>query len=240
MIVALRRGEVTAASTTLTVHDAVTEWVDAARKGTVRTRGRKPFAEGTIRSVQQNYRLRLADRFGRRRLDRVTLLGLQEWVDELDGDGVHASTIETTVLPLRLAYRRAKGRGEVTVDPTDGLELPQKPVRGTARTPPSAEALHALLAALPDVDRPVWATFMLAGVRRGELLGLRWSDVDLDRGLLHVEQQYALSDVLQGDEGPPAAQGPRRRHARRAVARAPSPHRPPRRPRLRCGRRAAR
>ena len=54
MIVALRRGEVTASSTTLTVHDAVAGWVVAARKGTVRTRGRKPFAEGTIRSVKQN------------------------------------------------------------------------------------------------------------------------------------------------------------------------------------------
>lgn len=194
MLVALRRGEVTAAGTTLTVDEAVKSWVHAAERGTVRTRGRNPFAAGTIRSVEQNYRLRLQGRFGRRRLDRLSLLDLQEWVDELDGDGVHPSTIETSVLPLRLAYRRAKGKGEVMVDPTDGLELPQKPVRGTSRTPPSAEGLLALLEAVPDDDRVVWATFMFAGLRRGELLGLRWSDVDLEGRLLHVEQQYALSD----------------------------------------------
>lgn len=195
MLVAVRRGEVAPASTVaVTVQAAVDDWVDAARRGTVRTRGRKAFAPGTIRSVEQNYRLRVHDPFGQRRLDRVTLLDLQEWVDELDGEGVHPSTIETSVLPLRLAYRRAKSRGEVAVDPTDGLELPQKPVRGSSRRPPAPEDLRALLAAAPAADRAAWTTFMLAGLRRGELLGLRWSDVDLDAGLVHVEQQYAQSD----------------------------------------------
>ena len=86
----------------------------------------------------------------------MTLLALQEWVDELDGDGVHPSTIETSVLPLRLAYRRAKGRGEVMIDPTDGLltELPQKPIRGTSSHPAAAEVVHALLAALRTSTEP--------------------------------------------------------------------------------------
>ena len=196
MLVAIRRGEVAAARSTVTVADAVDAWLDGARKGTVRTRGRKPFAGGTIRSVEQNYRLRVAERFGRRRLDRVSLLELQEWVDELDGDGVHPGTIETTVLPLRMAYRRAKTRGEVTHDPTDGLELPQKPVRGSTRRPPDASLIISVLVGAPTPDRAAWAVFMLAGLRRGELLGLRWSDVDLDASTIHAAQQYAPAEAI--------------------------------------------
>ncbi len=192
----IRRGTIVAATSTAgNVGEAVDEWVVAARAGTVRTRGRKPFANGTIRAVEQSYRLRIAPTFGGRRLDRVTLLDLQEWVDGLDADGVHASTIESSVLPLRMVYRRAKTRGHVAVDPTDGLELPQKPVRGTSRRPPEPKALEALVNAVPAQDRPVWRLTLLAGLRRGELLGLRWADVDLDNGVLHVARQYAPSDA---------------------------------------------
>jgi integrase len=187
MAVAVRRGEVAATTTTLAVGDLVTEWLDAAGKGQARTRGRKPFAAGTIRAVEQNYRLRVADRFVRRRADRLTLIDLQDWVDELDADGMHAGTIETSVLPLRMAYRRAKTKGIVAVDPTDGLELPQKPVKGASRRPPAAEDIRALLAATPAQDRAAWTVLVLTGIRRGELRGLRWSDVDLDAGVIHVE-----------------------------------------------------
>lgn len=39
---------------------------------------------------------------------------------------------------------------------------------------------------------PLYAMFVLViarGLRRGELMGLRWSDVDLDNRVLHVRQQ---------------------------------------------------
>lgn len=192
----IRRGTVAASTGTATsVGEAVTEWLEAARAGTVRTRGRKPFANGTLRAVGQNYRRRVADKLGARRLDRVTLLELQEWVDEMDAEGVHPGTIESSVLPLRMVYRRAKTRGQVAVDPTDGLELPQKPVRGTSRRPPDPKALDNLVTTAPAQDRPAWRLMLLAGLRRGELLGLRWSDVDLDAGVLHVSQQYAPADA---------------------------------------------
>ncbi len=35
---------------------------------------------------------------------------------------------------------------------------------------------------------PVWMVALATGMRRGELLGLRWRDMDLERGLLHVRQ----------------------------------------------------
>lgn len=37
---------------------------------------------------------------------------------------------------------------------------------------------------------------MLAGLRRGELLGLRWSDVDFDASIIHAAQQYAPAEAI--------------------------------------------
>src|SRR4051812_40438651 len=194
---AVRRGELRAV-TAPRLDDAINELLSAMDAGTFRTRGRRPFKPTTRRAAEQTYRLRVANRFGRVRLDRIDHLDLQEFVDELDAAGTNPSTIEGTVLPLRLVFRWARARGVVAVDPTDGLELPEKSSR--QRIPPSPADAARLLAAAPESDRPVWAIAMLAGLRRGEMLALKWSNVDLKSGVLRVERSY---DPTSGTFGRP-------------------------------------
>src|SRR5262249_37067911 len=87
---------------------------------------------------------------------------------------------------------RALKRDVVALDPTDGIEWP-----GTSRTrdrvaSPAESA--ALLAALPDADRALWATAMHAGLRAGELRALRVADVDLDANVIHVRRGWDDSE----------------------------------------------
>ena len=194
---AVRRGELPAI-TAPRLDDAMVELLGAMDAGTFRTRGRRPFKPTTRRAAEQTYRLRVADRFGRSRLDRLDHLELQDVVDELDAAGTNPSTIEGTVLPLRLVFRWARARGLVAVDPTDGLELPEKSSR--QRTPPSPADAARLLTAAPDPDRPIWATAMLAGLRRGELLALDWANFDRAAAVLRVERSY---DPTSGTFGRP-------------------------------------
>jgi integrase len=70
---------------------------------------------------------------------------------------------------------------------------------------PSEAAL--LLAALPEKDRALWATALYAGLRRGELMALRWEDVDLAAGLIRVERSW---DVREGIIEPKSRAGRRR------------------------------
>ncbi len=208
-------------------------WIEGAEAGVIRTRGRRPFKESTIRSVRQHYQRRLERPFGRRRLDEVRLPDLQEFVDSLEMEGLSPSTIEGTILPLRLAYRWARSKGIIAVDPTDGIELPEKP-RGT-RVPPSPADAAALLAAVPDEDRAMWATAMLAGLRRGELLALRWEDVDLDAGILSVSRSFNPDGGIFS--APKSRYGIRKVPIGASLAQPPpsprAPHRPPCRSRLR-------
>jgi site-specific recombinase XerD len=55
---------------------------------------------------------------GHRRLSDITRHDLQDIVDALLADGVNASTIAGTMLPMRAIYRRAVSRGDVTINPT--------------------------------------------------------------------------------------------------------------------------
>jgi integrase len=184
---AVRNGRLRA-TTAPTLDAAIEQWLEGAEAGTIRTRGRRQFKPSTTRAVRQHYGRRLEEPLGRTRLDAITHIDLQELIDRLDTEGLGPSTIEGTVLPLRLVYRWARSRGIVALDPTDGLELPEK-ARGT-RVPPSPADAAALLAAVPDSDRALWGVAMLAGLRRGELFALRWEDVDLEAGTLHVRRSW--------------------------------------------------
>ena len=95
----------------------------------------------------------------------------------LTSEGLSASTVQNTLDPLRVICRRAVRRDVLMLDPTEGLEL-RRPTGRRERIASPDEAT-ALLAALPDEDRALWATALYAGLRRGELRALRWADVDL-------------------------------------------------------------
>ncbi|MDQ4102727.1 MAG: tyrosine-type recombinase/integrase [Actinomycetota bacterium] len=59
--------------------------------------------------------------------------------------------------------------------------------------PPSADEITALLN--ETWQDPAWATFlwltMVSGCRRGEMCALRWTDLDLARGIMTVQRSYA-------------------------------------------------
>jgi integrase len=133
---------------------------------------------------------------GDARLSDVRLIYLQEFVDAMVADGLSASTIDVTLNPLRAIYRRALARGFVAVNPTQGLELPAN--RGRRNRIASPDEAQKLLAALPERDRPIWATALYAGLRRGELMALDWSHIDLASGLIRVARSWDDVEGLIG------------------------------------------
>jgi integrase len=64
-----------------------------------------------------------------------------------------------------------------------------------------------LIGALPERDRALWASALYAGLRRGELQALRWSDVDLAEGVIRVERGW---DERVGPVAPKSRAGRRR------------------------------
>jgi integrase len=127
-------------------------------------------------------------RVGPGRLSDLQRPDLQHFADRLLAKGLSPSAVQTTLLPLRAIFRRAIDRGGVAIDPCAGLRLPA--VRGRRERYASSSEAEALIAAVPERDRATWATAMYAGLRLGELRGLRVRDVDLAAGVIHVERGW--------------------------------------------------
>jgi len=201
---ALRRGGLRA-PTRVTLAEAAEAWLAAAEAGVIRTRSGDPYKPSALRGYEQALRLRVLPELGRLRLSAVTTRAVQDLIDMWVADGLGASTVRNTLLPLRAIYRRAVGRDEVLVNPTRGLALPA--YRGRRERVARPEEATALLAALPTEDRAVWATALYAGLRRGELRALQWGDVDFDHGLIRVERSW---DDKTGPIAPKSRAGRRR------------------------------
>lgn len=184
---AVRRGTLRAPVAT-TVREAGDALVDGMRSGRLRTRSGDRYKPSAIRSYEAALRDRILPELGGKRVGDVQRRDVQRLADDLLAEGRDPSTIRNALMPLRVIYRRAVEDGDVSVNPCANLRLPA--VRGRRERIASPEEGQRLLAALPERDRPVWATALYAGLRRGELLALRWEDVDLAADLIRVERSY--------------------------------------------------
>jgi integrase len=103
---------------------------------------------------------------------------------ERRGD-LSTSTIRYVHAVLRIALGRAVKSGRVVRNVATLVEPPAK-ARHELH-PLSAEQVRAFLASAHD-DRlgPLYETAVALGMRQGELLALRWSDVDLDGGRVTI------------------------------------------------------
>lgn len=93
------------------------------------------------------------------------------------------------------ALRRAVKRQLIPCNPMDEVERVAHHSRVTPwLTPEDARQLLASAEAAQDPFFIAWALMISCGLRRGEILALRWSDVDLVGGWLHVQRQLVVVD----------------------------------------------
>jgi len=103
------------------------------------------------------------------------------------GTPLSPRTVEFARAVLRRAMQDAVLERVIEVNPVMGTKRPrpEKPKHTTW----TGEQVQVYLDAVAD-DRlfPLWALAAATGMRRGELMGLRWDDVDLDAGVISIER----------------------------------------------------
>lgn len=177
-----------------TVEVAWATWFEGAKSGAITNRSGDPYKPSALRSYEQAMRLRVLPAFRRARLSDLSRPDIQEFVNRLVADEINPSTIQVTLLPLRAIFKRALTLGEVVANPCSGIEAPAVRGRRERFASPSEAAL--LIDAVVERDRPIWATAMYGGLRRGELRALRVEDVDLEAGVIRVERGW---DPYEGE-----------------------------------------
>lgn len=135
---------------------------------------------------------RIIAKIGRVRLARLTVGQVETMLRKMAADGYARRTIAGTRSILAQAIRRAERNGIVGRNVALIAELPAAPRRDAkAMTPDQVAALLRL--DLSPWWRALISAAVMTGLRPGELLGLRWDDVDLKARLLRVRQTLRQS-----------------------------------------------
>jgi integrase len=140
---------------------------------------------GTLDSYRQIVRAHLVPHLGTVRLQALDTAAVETMLATLTREGASAKTARNIHGCLSKALSDAMRWRLVSRNAATGAELPK-----LAERPPRAwtpEQLARFLGHVKD-DRlaPLWRFYAVTGVRRGEALGLRWRDVDLEAGTVTI------------------------------------------------------
>jgi integrase len=131
------------------------------------------------------------------------------------GGTLSRRSVEEAYRLLHMVLATAAEQRLLPRNPADGVQLPrlERAPRKAAWSAEEAAAFHAV--AGRDAYEPLWTLALFTGMRRAELLGLRWADIDFAAGTATVRQTRAKAG------GAAVTKGPKNRTSGRAVPLAP-------------------
>ena len=184
--------------------DTITERVTVAQAGTaliehLEAMGRKPSTLRSYRSVLAN---QIEPRLGAQAISRVAPEDIDRFIAACLHDGLQPKTVSNTLGLLHGVIEYAVRRGWTRENPCARIEKPRPVENGDIRYLDETE-VEALLRAVPDSDfgrvqRVLYLCAVMTGLRQGELLALRWADVDWPAQRIRVRRNY-----VRGEFGTP-------------------------------------
>ncbi|WP_259314368.1 tyrosine-type recombinase/integrase [Capillimicrobium parvum] len=171
--------------------------------------GRKPTTLQDYRSILRRHVIPF---YGDVKLDRLNAAQVAGYLASRRRAGLAPKTVVNHANFLHGLFGFAVRRGWMPSNPVEALDKPRAPDRGGEVRFLSADQLDRLISHVratkfAEVDRAILVTAAQSGLRQGELLALRWRDVDLEARVLRVRESFTRGRFSS----------PKSRHSTRAV-----------------------
>jgi integrase len=163
----------------LSVGEYLTRWLNDSVRGSVRSSTHASY-EGQVRRY-------IIPACGRIKLGKLTSAHVQYLYREMQDRGLSARTVQYTHAVLHRALKQARRWGMVDRNVSEDVDPPQ--LKREEIQPLDPEQTRRLLqASKGDRLHALYVVAVTAGLRPGEMLALRWSDVDLAAGTLRINR----------------------------------------------------
>jgi integrase len=190
--VEVREGTHVADSASATVAQAGDYWIASGEAAALE--------RTTLDQYRQHLGLHIAPFIGREKLSRVTVPFVRAFEDRLRAEGRSATMARYVVRSLGALLAEAQERGLIVRNPVSELKGNRRKRQKTDREKrghalevgvdiPTPDEIKRIVQAAKGHFRPLLLTAIFTGLRASELRGLRWQDIDLAAGKLHVCQR---------------------------------------------------
>ena len=190
LLAEVRAGRTRAGATTLA--DYAAAWLDTERAALAR--GRSKRRPTTLASHDLVLRRYVLPHLGAKPLGRIGRDDVERMLDRLADQGLRAGTLRHARVTLSVVLGAAHRAGLVALPlATERVEVPRAHVERRPHVVLDAAQVAALLTELSGErwEGPV-ALMATLGLRRGEALGLGWSEVDLDAGRVTIRRSLVM------------------------------------------------
>jgi integrase len=133
-------------------------------------------------------------------LSAVSRRKINDVIADLATKGKAGATIRNMVTPLGAMFRYAVEEDQILkVNPAANIRIPTEArVRRRKVVPPTRSQVEQIIGHARNEDtKDAIRVAAATGLRRGELFGLTWQDVDFARGILHVRQTIYRATIDQ-------------------------------------------
>jgi len=169
----------------ITVNEIYERWIYHLRNRA------KPAGRRTIEEYEKIYRNHIRDYLGHVKIQKLTAKMVRELIESKDSPHKARRTYDVLNAMLNLAYKD----GDTGIKENVCKRLTPPKLEKGAPAYWTAEQCKRFLAALRD--HRYYAVFLCAmttGMRIGEVLGLRWQDIDLRKKILYVNQKLEAKE----------------------------------------------
>src|SRR4051794_28807528 len=184
---------ITASKTVASLTDAI-DIAEAGRRY-ISNREMLGLKPGTLADYESHLRCHLIPFFGGRCLVEINVDLVEEFIAAKRAEGKAVKSVRNFLGLLGAIFTHAVKRGWCAGNPVAAVDKPRSSYNHDIRYLIGDELEDLLLAtadtALGRLERTLYITAAMTGLRRGELLALRWQDVDFDAAVIRVRRTFS-------------------------------------------------
>jgi integrase len=166
-------------------------------------RGCKP---STIRGYRSQLNAQILPTFGSMRIEDITEQEIERWRAGMSGATTARPVLSNKtknhqLVLMHAIFRRACKLYGLPRNPLVNVDRYRVRASGDIEVFSPEEIWSLVRAAASEVDGTIFLTAAFTGLRRGELLGLRWRDVDFDASTIRVRASFAAGKLTTPKSG---------------------------------------
>ncbi|WP_010323668.1 tyrosine-type recombinase/integrase [Marinobacterium stanieri] len=155
---------------------------------------KKQLKGSSIKAYSSSLKTHLIPQFGHLRIDHITSKMIREWFIT---SGLSAKSLRNHRVMLDLVLDTAVQDGLIETNPSAPIKLehilPKKKLTSKYKPDPlNKDEIRAVIDAADDWYRQMIITWIFTGVRPGELIALRWSDIDFKNRIIHITKAQVM------------------------------------------------